>query len=117
MLVFIGKGYLNKKEYVILNRQKFTLTVPSQKQVRWDGKAFECFYDPDYGGFEYAGYLMVLKNRSGEITFRKASRTSWASNAEAILSAQLNMGYNRDFTAVHMLQKTFGLPGDQGQCR
>jgi len=110
ILILVGHGYLKKDEYAILAHQSFRLTLPAREKVRWKGKPFTCSYDPDFGGFEYAGYMLVLKNRSGEIVFRKASRTVWETHAERLITARLRMGYNRDFTKEFKLWTTFGLP-------
>ena len=109
VLVFVGHGYLKKDEYAILSRQAFVLDLPANEKVRWNGKPFTCRYDPDYGGFEYAGYILVLQNRSGAIVFRKASKTVWKKNAEKLISAKYKTGYNRDFTNEFKLRTTFGL--------
>lgn len=109
VLVFVGHGYLKKDEYAVLSRQAFVLNLPANEKVRWTGKPFTCSYDPDYGGFEYAGYMLVLQNRSGEIIFRKASKTMWEKNAEKIITAKSKTGYSRDFTSEFKLRDTFGL--------
>lgn len=109
-LIIIGHGYLKKSEHIILSRQSFKMDFPAKETARWDGSQFSCVYDPDYGGFDYAGYLLVLRNRSGEIIIRKASNTIWEDNAEQVIRAKERMGYNRKFTEQHKLRNSYGLP-------
>ena len=110
VLVMIGQGYLRKSEYVVLKRQEFTLDIPARDEVRWTGKPFKCSYDPDYGGYRYGGYVLVLKNRAGQIVFTKSSKTLWERSARKIVEAKQRLGYNRDFTNGEALRTTYGLP-------
>ena len=107
----IGQGYLRKSEYVVLKRQEFTLDIPARDEVRWTGKPFKCSYDPDYGGYRYGGYVLVLKNRAGQIVYTKSSKTLWERSARNILAAESGLGYDRDFANGEELRTTYGLPG------
>ncbi|MEM1221285.1 MAG: hypothetical protein AAGH40_00870 [Verrucomicrobiota bacterium] len=109
-VVTIGQGILGEKEYVILDKQKFNLTARPREKGRWTGIGFECRYDPDYGGFEYGGYLIVLRNRAGEIVMTKGSRSVWERDPERILNAKRQVGYDSDFSKRRKLFSTFGLP-------
>ena len=111
VLVIIGQGYLRKSEYVVLKRQEFTLDIPARDEVRWTGKPFKCSYDPDYGGYRYGGYVLVLKNRAGQIVYTKSSKTLWERSARSILAAESGLGYDRDFANGEELRTTYGLPG------
>jgi hypothetical protein len=110
VLVMIGQGYLRKNEYVVLKRQEFSLDIPALEEVNWAGKPFKCSYDPDYGGYRYGGYLLVLKNRAGQIVFTKSSKTLWERIARNVIEAELKLGYDRDFTSGEKLRTTYGLP-------
>ena len=110
-LVIVGRGVIEKDSYVILNKQTFSVTLNPRERTRWYGDPFKCKYDPDYGGFEYAGYLVVLKNKAGQIMITKASKSSWERNSRAILEAKSLRGYDRDFGSEFQLFNTFGLPG------
>lgn len=111
VLVMIGQGYLRKSEYVVLKRQEFTLDLPPLEEVRWIGKPFKCSYDPDYGGYRYGGYVLVLKNRAGDVVFTKSSKTLWERNARSIVNAEEGLGYDREFRHGEELRTTYGLPG------
>jgi hypothetical protein len=108
-LIIIGENIMDNREYVILNRQNFKLNLPKTEKVRWDGSPFECRYDPDYGGFEYGGYLVALKNKAGKVVQVKASKSIWERNAGKIIKAKKRTGYSRDFEQSHKLRTTFGL--------
>lgn len=108
-LVIVGRGYLRDEEHVLLSRQDFSLDLPRKELASWGGTKFECRYDPDYGGFDYGGYLVVLRNKAGEIVYSKGSRSSWEKNPELLLKAQKMFGYDRNFENGEMLVNTFGL--------
>ena len=109
VLVMIGQGYLRKSEYVVLKRQEFELDLPAREEVRWTGRPFKCGYDPDYGG-----YVLVLRNRAGEIVFTKSSKTLWERSARSIVNAKERLGYDREFRNGEQLRTTYGLPGNVG---
>jgi hypothetical protein len=109
-LVMIGQGYLRKSEYVVLKRQEFLLDLPALEEVRWAGKPFKCSYDPDYGGYRYGGYVLVLKNCAEKIVFTRSSKALWERIARNVIEAELELGYDRDFTSGEELRTTDGLP-------
>ncbi|MEO0795099.1 MAG: hypothetical protein AAFX93_08055 [Verrucomicrobiota bacterium] len=109
-LVVIGKGVINKKQFAILSSQDFQLKAEPRSKTRWQGMKFECRYDPDYGGFEYGGYLIVVRNRAGEIVMAKGSKSSWENFPDRVLNARKLTGYNSNFTEESKLYTTFGLP-------
>lgn len=109
-LIIVGKGVINDDVYTILNTQSFTMNILSRQKSRWEGSAFEAKYDPDYGGFEYGGYLLVLRNRAGEVVQVKASSSTWKDHPERILDAKKFVGFNRDFSKMVKLHTTFGIP-------
>ena len=109
-LVIIGKGVIEKDSHVILNKQDFTIDMIPRERTRWEGSKFQCRYDPDFGGFEYEGYLVILRNKQGQPVIIKASRSVWEQNFNEILKAKRFIGYDRDFGKSHSLYTTFGLP-------
>lgn len=109
-LVIVGKGVINDDVYTILDAQDFQINILSRQKSTWKGSGFECRYDPDYGGFEYGGYLLVLRNREGEIVQTKASKSSWSDHPERILNAKKFVGFNSHFTKTVKLYTTFGIP-------
>jgi hypothetical protein len=109
-LVMIGQGYLRKSEYVVLKRQEFSLDIPALEEVRWESKLFKCSYDPDYGGYRYGGYVLVLENCAEKIVFTRSSKTLWERIARNVIEAELELGYDRDFTSGEELWTIDGLP-------
>ncbi len=109
-LVIIGSGVIEKDSYVVLSKQDFVIDLIPREQTRWEGDLFQCRYDPDYGGFDYAGYLLVLKNKAGHNVVVKASKSAWEKHPEAILKAKQLTGYDRNFRKEFQLFSTFGLP-------
>jgi hypothetical protein len=106
----IGQGYLRKSEYVVLKRQEFSLDIPALEEVRWESKLFKCSYDPDYGGYRYGGYVLVLENCAEKIVFTRSSKTLWERIARNVIEAELELGYDRDFTSGEELWTIDGLP-------
>ena len=109
-IVVVGQGILKNDQYTILSKQNFSIEVLPKQKSRWDGEAFECRYDPDYGGFEYGGYLLVLRNRAGDIVKSKASKSHWEKNPKVILGARKFQGYDSKFEKKIKLYTTFGIP-------
>ncbi|MGB0416570.1 MAG: hypothetical protein ACPGKS_06960, partial [Coraliomargarita sp.] len=109
-VVVVGRGVVNDKQYAVLSKQEFGMALKPRAKARWVGKSFECRYDPDYGGFEYGGYIIVIRNRAGEIVLVKASKSGWEQAPERLLKAKKRTGYNSDFSRETSLHTTFGLP-------
>ncbi|NCG08686.1 MAG: hypothetical protein GWO81_03840 [Verrucomicrobia bacterium] len=109
-IVVVGQGIIEDEQYTILSKQNFSITVLPKQKSRWEGEAFECRYDPGYGGFEYGGYLLVLRNRDGRIVMAKASKSHWEKDPRAILNARKLQGYDSKFEKKIKLYTTFGIP-------
>lgn len=110
-VIIIGQEILRKKQYIILDRQSVQFPVISPyKTIEWEGKPFEFKYDPDYGGFDYEGYLIVLRNKKGEVVITKGSSATWTRTADALVKAKKLTGYDKSFTKTASLYTTYGLP-------
>ncbi len=98
-LVIIGEGVAaDKDKFMILLRQDFTITLSPKSEVRWESRRTDFRYDPDYGGVEYNGYLVVLRNKKGDVVFARSSRNPWEKYPEKLLKAKVKKGYDRDFS-------------------
>lgn len=101
-LVFIGESVLSNREMHILYKEDFSVDLPADTRIRWEGEPFTNVYD-DYAkngsafGAEYEGYLLVLRDKEGNVAYIKASKSKWADNYEAILEANKNKAYSADF--------------------
>lgn len=110
-VIVIGKEVVRKDRWVILNRQKFTIArIEPDQRVTWEGREFECRYDPDYAGYDYEGYLIILRNKSGDVAMTKGSASRWEDVSESLLMARKGIGYDRSFSEKLGLYSTFGLP-------
>ena len=111
-VIIVGKEVVSKDRWVILNRQKFNFSsIKPDQKVSWEGKEFECRYDPDYAGFDYEGHVIVLHNKAGEVTMVRGSAKQWEDALPNLLKASELTGYNKDFSTTLDLRSTFGLPG------
>ena len=111
-VIIIGKEAVSKDRWVILNRQSFKIgELGPDDKFTWEGDQFECRYDPDYGGFDYEGYVVYLKNKAGKVAMVKGSNSSWEVLLPTLMKANMRQGYNKDFSSVLNLRTTFGLPG------
>lgn len=93
----IGNDVRRKDKYGVFISEKFKLDLPPGEYVEHHAKGFSTKYYPDYGGQEYAGYLLVLFNRGGEPVYIKGSLSKWEENWENVLNAKTHDSYNREF--------------------
>ncbi len=111
-VIIVGKEVVSKDRWVVLDKQNFNFgKIEPDQKVSWEGREFEVRYDPDYAGFDYEGYVIVIRNRAGEIAKVKGSNSHWESIHPALLKARKNEGFNKDFSSPLSLRTTFGLPG------
>ncbi|MGC6423680.1 MAG: hypothetical protein ACON4O_01690 [Lentimonas sp.] len=102
-LVFIGESVLEKKEFHILYKENFTVTIPRGERVKWTGTPFKNIYD-DFAangsafGAEYEGYLIVLYDKRDKAVITKASKTKWGRYHERILKANISLGHIDNFS-------------------
>lgn len=111
-VIIVGKEAVSKDRWVILNKQKFKFAkVEPDQRISWEGSEFECRYDPDYAGYDYEGYVVILFNKAGEVGMVKGSNSHWESVLPALMKARTNTGYDKDFANRLDLRTTWGLPG------
>lgn len=96
-LVFIGEHVLDGSVNGALYREDFKVNIPPKKKIEWDGIPFVTKYDPDWGGFKYEGYLLVVRDQKGEVVQIKASKSAWEQNYKKILKVPLNVPHDRKF--------------------
>lgn len=110
-VIVVGQEVLRKKDFIILDKQSFQFAhIPPDGKVEWEGKPFKFEYDPDYGGFDYDGYLVVLRNKDGSIGMIKGSSSHWERIVESLFKAPRLTGYDKSFTETRKLYTTYGLP-------
>lgn len=109
-LVILGNGMNDNDTYIILQSQDFVMDVLSRQKSIWEGQSFQSSYHLDKGGYGYCGYLLILRDREGQIILSKASNSSWEQNPRRVLAAKNSYGYNVEFTQSKQLMTTFGLP-------
>ena len=87
-VIIIGKEAVSRDRWIILNRQKFKMAaLEPDGKVTWEGNRFECRYDPDYGGYDYEGHLIIVRNKAGEIAMLKGSKSRWEEIVAPLLKA------------------------------
>ncbi|MEM9025636.1 MAG: hypothetical protein AAGB06_01740 [Verrucomicrobiota bacterium] len=106
-LVFIGEHVLDSSVMGVIYSQEFKIDVPPKEKTEWIGKPFMSRYDPDYGGFKYEGYLLVVRDQAGKLVQIKASRANWKNNFQRILKAKLKTAYDRKFESQQLGYKSY----------
>ena len=96
-LIIVGQEILRKNEYAVLFREDFKLDLPPGEKTTLFRTKFRMAYDPDYGGQNYEGYLILIKNRQDKIIFLKASKGIWEDNVNKLLKAKKGYTYDRKF--------------------
>ena len=106
-LVLIGEHVLDSSVMGVLYSQKFKIDVPPKEKIEWKGKPFMSRYDPDYGGFKYEGYLLVVRDQDGKVVQIKSSKSTWKDNFRKILKAKLKKPYDRKFESQQLGYNSF----------
>jgi len=81
ILILVGESVFSSSEMKILSSQRISLKhTPLRGESKWNGRSVVNQYDEDNSakyGYKYKGYILMLKNKDGQIIYRKASRNSW----------------------------------------
>ena len=108
--IVIGEGVAASRGiFVLLDKQQFSMEVAADSKAEWKGEGFTVAYDPDFSGFDYGGFLVIIRNRDGHITHMKASKVLLEKNYQNIEKAEKMTGYNKTFSETQRLYSTFGL--------
>jgi len=105
----IVREYFQKGTNVVLSKDEFKLSINADSKASWSGEKRTIRYDPDYGGYVYGGYLIIVRNRNNLVTHLKGSKALFEKNYQNLEDAQLKTGYDRNFGEKIKLYTTFGL--------
>lgn len=96
-LYMIGQDVQRKEKHAIIFREDFVLDAPPGEKTEWMGKPFVLKVYPDYYGYDYEGYILLLRDHDDQIVFEKGSKKAWMERLNEISEVPLNTAYDRTF--------------------
>lgn len=95
--------------YIILDkrREKFSFTADAKNEHTFESKGIR-LKQLEAGrqmGIEYKGYLIAVKDRTGEVLSIKCSKLNFEKNAEAILAGEKGTKFDADFKEIEPRRK------------
>jgi len=78
-LILMGEDTTKNNVWKIIYRREFDLDLASGKEFRWEGDVVEQGFDRTLAksGYDYDGYIVVIKNSQGVPVIAKASKPYW----------------------------------------
>ncbi len=81
-IIMMGQDTNNPKIWRVLMKKVIEKDLPSSETITWEGETFNQAFDKIMAksGYEYDGYVVLLKNNQDEIVNSFASKSFWISN-------------------------------------
>ncbi|MDF7801858.1 SHD1 domain-containing protein [Pontiellaceae bacterium B1224] len=109
----------NGAGYIILDklRQTFSFTAENKNSHTFESQAVSLkkLEGGRQMGIEYKGYLIAVKDKTGEIISIKCSKLDFEKNAEAILAGQKGTMFDTDFKVIERGQKKESRNAEKGK--
>ena len=99
ILLMLGEDTTIQDNWKVLYRREFDADLVSAKTFRWAGEPFAAGFDRTLAksGFDYDGYIVVIKNSEGDPVILSASKAFWAKSADKVLAMQEGKEYGKSY--------------------
>ena len=96
-LVILGQSVLEPENYKNLSKERFVIDVDPESSCTLNGKSFEIKFNDQTNisqtfGYQYSGFLLVLKNKEGITVKTSATHPEWIQSFEKILESEQGEG-------------------------
>jgi hypothetical protein len=97
-IIMMGQDTNNPKIWRVIMKKEVEADLPSSETFTWEGETFNQNFDKIMAksGFEYDGYIVLLKNNEGEIVKSFASKSFWTSNPESVWKLKPRQDYSKN---------------------
>lgn len=94
-IILLAENVKNKKVFKILLKETFEFAVDARSEFLWERDSVTVTYDENARNgysFDYkvTGYIIIIKNKRGEIVFSRSTRKSWIDSIDQILNIKVN---------------------------
>jgi hypothetical protein len=99
VLLMLGEDTTARDNWKVLYRREFDADLVPAKPFRWSGEPFEAGFDRTLAksGYDYDGYIVVIKNSEGKPVIIDASKAFWAKSPDKALAMQEGKEYQKSY--------------------
>ncbi len=99
ILLMLGEDTTARDNWKVLYRREFDADLVPSKPFRWSGEPFEAGFDRTLAksGYDYDGYIVVIKNSEGKPVIVNASKAFWAKSADKVLAMEEGKEYQKSY--------------------
>lgn len=94
-VLVMGEDTTRKDNWRVMRRREFEFDLPASKTHEWVGDAFEQGFDRMLfkSGYDYAGYIVLIRNSEGKIVQSGATKPFWIRDLEKAWNLQEGSDY------------------------
>ncbi|MEM9281582.1 MAG: hypothetical protein AAGA96_07150 [Verrucomicrobiota bacterium] len=99
-LAVLGESCENDEVFCIMQRTSFDVMLEDGGVFEWEGEERRYTFDnrtPTLWGFEYLGYVLQIKNDSGNVIFTKVTPSKMEEGIEEILKMASDTAFDEKF--------------------
>ena len=94
IVILLGQSVDKKEVFKILLNETFEFDVDARSEFVWEGDPVTVKYDENASngyifGHKYTGYILIIKNKRGEVVFSRSTRKSWIDSIDQILNTKV----------------------------
>jgi len=99
VVMLLGEDTTKQDNWRVMLRKEFSFDLPASKTHDWVGEPFEQGFDRTLAksGYDYDGYVVLIKNSQGEIVQKFSSKPRWIAN---VVKAW-NMEQGKDYSKIY----------------
>lgn len=98
-VVLIGESTTQRDNWKVMYRREFPAELLRGKTFEWTGDPFKQGFDKtlSMSGFDYDGYIVIIKNSEGTMAYAASSKPVWVKDLAKAWGLTEGKEYDRDF--------------------
>lgn len=98
-LILMGEDTTRKDNWKVMYRREFDLNIAPSKTFEWVGDSFQQGFDRTLAksGFDYEGYIVLIKNAEGKIVLTAQTKPMWTVDLEKSWALEEGKEYAKSY--------------------
>jgi NDP-sugar pyrophosphorylase family protein len=98
-VIMMGEDATADNTWRVIFKEEFDMDLPAGETFEWSGTPFKQMFDRtlSMGGYDYDGYIVMIRNSEGKIAVTAATKTYWLADPEKAWQMVKDKDYDRKF--------------------